>query len=174
MEVGVAFGMVAKAAMVGGAILRDAAEMIAGAAVEALDHAVGLRSKRAGEAVENPVRGADPVDGVLARRFITGLALFVDGKAIGERGAVVGQDGVDFEWEAVAKAGGGDGGAIGEDFQVDKAGGAVGDVLAGFPPGHGAGVDAEFAGQRGVGRPAPLDVGAGARGGGIGVKPEIH
>jgi hypothetical protein len=49
----------------------------------------------------------------------------------------------------------------------------IGHLLAGFPAGHGAAVDAEFAGQRGVGGPAFLEVGAGARGGG-GVELEIH
>ena len=45
VEIGVAFGMVEKAAVVGGAVLRHAAEMLAEAAVEALDHAVGLRAE---------------------------------------------------------------------------------------------------------------------------------
>ena len=40
VEVGVAFGMVDKAAVVGGAVLRHAVEMFAEASVEALDHAV--------------------------------------------------------------------------------------------------------------------------------------
>jgi hypothetical protein len=42
---------------------------------------------------------------------------------------VVGQDGVDLEREAVEKAldkaGGGGGAAVGEDFEIDKAGGAI-------------------------------------------------
>jgi hypothetical protein len=46
VEVGVAFGMVEKAAMVGGAVLRHAAEMLAKAAVAALDHAPRLRGGR--------------------------------------------------------------------------------------------------------------------------------
>ena len=57
-----------------------------------------------------------------------GLGLFVYGKAVGEFGAVVGQDGVDFEREAAEEArektGGGGGPAIGEDFEIDKASGA--------------------------------------------------
>ena len=55
VEVGVAFEMVAKAAM--GAQLRSLLEMLAEAAVEALDHAVGLRVKRADQAVGNPILG---------------------------------------------------------------------------------------------------------------------
>jgi hypothetical protein len=40
VEVGVTFGMVEKAAVVGDAVLRHPAEMLAEAAVEAFDHAV--------------------------------------------------------------------------------------------------------------------------------------
>ncbi len=47
VEVGVAFGVVEKAAVMSGAVLRHAAEMIPEAAVEALNHAIGLRVKRA-------------------------------------------------------------------------------------------------------------------------------
>jgi hypothetical protein len=39
VEVGVAFGMAEKAAVVGGAVLRHPGEMLTEAAVEALDHA---------------------------------------------------------------------------------------------------------------------------------------
>jgi len=69
----------------------------------------------------------DPVEGVLARGFVVGLGFLVDGEAIGELGAVVGQDGVDREREAVEEAlektGGSGGAAIGEDFEIDKASG---------------------------------------------------
>ncbi len=59
--------------------------------------------------------------------------------------------------------------------QPVRPGRAVGDVVAGFPPGDGAAVDAEFAGERSVVRLALLDVGAGARGGGgVGVQFEIY
>src|SRR4051812_42665469 len=61
VEVGIAFGMAAKAAVVGGTVLRHPGEMLAEAAVEALDHAVGLRPEGLGEAVGNGARGADPV-----------------------------------------------------------------------------------------------------------------
>jgi hypothetical protein len=109
--------------------LRHAGKMLAEAAVEALDHAVGLRPEGLGEAVGDGVRGADPVEGVVARGSIPGFCLFVDGEAVGELGAVVGQDGVNREREAVEKTveegRGGRGPAIGEDFEIDKAGGAV-------------------------------------------------
>ena len=47
-QVGVAFGMVEKTAVVGGAVLRHAAQMLAEAAVEALDHAVWFAAGMAG------------------------------------------------------------------------------------------------------------------------------
>jgi hypothetical protein len=59
-EVGVAFGMVEKAAVVGGAVLRHPVEMLAEASVEALDHAVGLRPEGLREAVGDGALGADP------------------------------------------------------------------------------------------------------------------
>jgi hypothetical protein len=129
LEIGIAFGVVEKAAVVGDAVLRHAVEMFAEAAVEALDHAVGLRPEGLGEAVGDGAPGAEPVEGVLARGSVVGFALFVDGEAVGEFGAVVGQDGVDREREAVEEAGqetgGGGGAAIGEDLEIDKAGGTV-------------------------------------------------
>ena len=48
VKVGVAFGMVEKTAVVGGAVLRHAAQMLAEAAVEALDHAVWFAAGMAG------------------------------------------------------------------------------------------------------------------------------
>jgi ABC-type sugar transport system substrate-binding protein len=129
VEVGIAFGMAEKAAVVGGTVLRHPDKMLAEAAVEALDHAVGLRPEGLGEAVGDGARGADPVEEVVARGSILGFCLLVDGEAVGELGAVVGRDGVDLEREAVEeaveKSGGGGGPAIGEDFEIDKAGGAV-------------------------------------------------
>jgi hypothetical protein len=87
----------------------------------------------------NPMPGANAIEGVLAGRFVVRLKLFIDGKAVGEFGAVVGQHGVDGKREAVEKvleeAGSGDGAAIGQDLEVDKAGGAV-DRDPGFPPGQ--------------------------------------
>ena len=51
VEIGIAFGMVEKAAVEGGTVLRHAAEMLAEAAVEAFAHAIGLRPEGLGEAV---------------------------------------------------------------------------------------------------------------------------
>ena len=61
VEVGVAFLVVAKATMVGGAVLRQPVEMLAEAAVETLDHAVALRPDRLGEAVGDGARAAQLV-----------------------------------------------------------------------------------------------------------------
>jgi hypothetical protein len=69
VEVGVAFGGVEKAAVVGGAVLWHAVEVFAEASVEALDHAVGLRPKRPSEAVGDGARGAEPVKGMGAGGF---------------------------------------------------------------------------------------------------------
>ncbi len=135
VEVGVAFGMVAKAAM--GAQLRSAVEMLAEAAVKAFDQAVGLRAEGADQTVGDPTLGADAIEGMLAGGFVVRLEPFVDGEAVGELGAsgfrtgqaVVGQHGVHGEREAgekaVEKAGRGGGPAIGQDLEIDKAGGAV-------------------------------------------------
>jgi hypothetical protein len=45
LEVGVAFGMVNEPSVMSGAVLRHSVEVLAKAAIEALDHAVGLRSE---------------------------------------------------------------------------------------------------------------------------------
>ena len=87
LGIGVAFGVVEKAAVVGGTVLRHAAEVLAEAAVEAFDHAVGLRMEGLGEAVLDGVMGAGPVERVPSRRLAFGLSLHVDGEAVGEFGA---------------------------------------------------------------------------------------
>ena len=61
VEVGIAFGMVEKAAVVCGAVLRHPVEMLAETSVKALDHAVGLRPKGPGEAVGDGALGTQPV-----------------------------------------------------------------------------------------------------------------
>src|SRR6266852_5956442 len=129
VEVGISFGMVEEASMMGGAVLRHAVEMLADPAIEALDHAVGLRPEGSGQPVGDAVAATDDIEEVVSGGFVLGLGLFVDGEAVGEFGAVVGQDGVDLKGEAVEealeKAGSGGGAAIGQHFEVDKAGGAV-------------------------------------------------
>jgi len=59
--------------------------------------------------------------------------------------------------------------------QAMRAGGAVGDVLAGSPARHGAAMNAEFAGQRLSRQGAVLDISARARRrGGVGVQSQMH
>jgi hypothetical protein len=82
VEIGVAFGMVAKPAM--GAQLWSLLEMLAAAAVEAFDHAVGLRVKPTDQTMGNPMPDADAIEGMLARPLVVRLGLFVDGEAVGE------------------------------------------------------------------------------------------
>jgi hypothetical protein len=48
--------------------------------------------------------GAAAVEGVVARGFVLGFCLLVDGEAVGELGAVVGEDGMDLEREVVEEA----------------------------------------------------------------------
>jgi hypothetical protein len=99
------------------------------AAVEALDETVGLRPIRSGEAVINLVVGADEIERVMAGRPALRLVLHIDGKAVGEFGAVVGQDGVNAIWEVgqepPEKARRSLSIAPSMDFDVNVAGGAV-------------------------------------------------
>ena len=90
---------------------------------------VGLRPERLGEAMGDGVAGAGAVERVLARGSAVGFSFFVDGEAVGELGAIVGQDGVHRKREAVEKAGeeagSGFAATIAADFEIDKAGSAV-------------------------------------------------
>jgi hypothetical protein len=123
--------------VVGGAVLRHPGKMLAEAAVEALDHAVGVRPEGLREAVGDRARGADPVEEVVARGSVLGFCLLVDGEAVGELGAVVGQS---LPWrrpgmvwtssgkqsrKRVRKAAAVAVPAIGENFEIDKPGGAI-------------------------------------------------
>jgi hypothetical protein len=64
------------------------------AAVEALDHAVGLGMEGFGETVFDAGLGADPVERTIAGRLFFRLAGRADGEAVGELGSVVGENGV--------------------------------------------------------------------------------
>ena len=64
------------------------------AAVEALGHAVGLRPVGPGEFVAHGVVLADLVEGVMAGAAVA-LVPACSAEAVGELGAVVGEDGVD-------------------------------------------------------------------------------
>src|SRR5581483_11177082 len=99
------------------------------AAIEAFDQTIGLRAVGPGEAMIDLVFGADAVEGMPAGGPIAWLVLHVDGEAIGELAAVVGEDGVnavrEVGEEALEEAFRGVGIAPWMDFQVDVARGAV-------------------------------------------------
>lgn len=100
-------------------------EDLGDAAVEALDHAVGLRMSGLDESVIDGVLGADLVEGMMAG----GVALSGSTEAVRELLAVIGEDLGDLEGSGLDQAfeeGAGVGGGLGrQDFEVDPAGGAV-------------------------------------------------
>ena len=98
VEEGVAIGMAGKSAP-RAAALGFPADGLGDTAVEAFDETVGLRPIRSGQTVVNLVVGADEIERVITGRSAGRLVLHVDGKAVGEFGAVVGQDGVNAMWE---------------------------------------------------------------------------
>ena len=102
-EEGVAIGLACKEA-VPDALLWLPAESFCDAAVEAFDEAVGLRPEGPGQTMFDLVVCADGIERVPARRLVMGLGLHIDGKAIGELAAVVGQDGVNRIGEVGKKA----------------------------------------------------------------------
>jgi hypothetical protein len=128
VEEGISLGMRDEEAMSGGALWLST-DGFDDATVEAFDQAVGLRSIGFGQAVVDVVFGADPIEGVAAGGSIARLVLHVDGEAVGELAAVVGQDGVQGVWEvgneAAEECCGGVGIAPRLDLQIDVARGAV-------------------------------------------------
>ena len=104
---------------------RGCGDRLAEAAVEALDHAVGLRRVGPGQAVLDAVGGADAVEGMPAAGP-AGPPGHVAAEAVGELGAVVGEDGVGRAAEGgdEARHRGGDalGGAVGDDLDPGEAG----------------------------------------------------
>src|SRR3954447_26483210 len=98
-------------------------------AVKTFDETIGLWPVGSCEAVVDTPFGTDLVERVAAGGSIIPLVLHVDGEAIGELAAVVGEDGVnamrEVDQEAFEEAAGGIGIAFGMDFQIDVAGGAV-------------------------------------------------
>jgi len=99
------------------------------ASVEALHLAVGLRVVWPGEPVLDAVVGAEPVERMVPRGLVVRLVFLVDGEAVGELGAVVGEYGMDWIAEGLEEAleAGGDGGgfAVADDLDVDEAGGPL-------------------------------------------------
>jgi hypothetical protein len=114
---------------VGDAPLRLLAYSFDNTAVEALDQAIGLRPIRLGQAMIDPVLSTDAIEGMSAGGTIERLILHVDGEAICELAAIVGQDGVNLMWEvgkeAIEECRCGIAIAPWMDFQIDVAGGAI-------------------------------------------------
>nr|WP_194461722.1 hypothetical protein [Bradyrhizobium sp. CCBAU 53421] len=127
-EEGVPIGVVDEGAA-GAAALFFATYGFGDAPVEAFDEAVGLRVVGLGQAMLDAALLAELIKGVVAGRSPGRLVLLVDGEAVGELGAVVGQDGVNVVREVGQEAlkETGRGGAVppGMDLDKDVAGGAV-------------------------------------------------
>ena len=127
-EEGVAIGMAGKGSPCAAAF-GFSADGFGDAAVEALDETIGLRPIRSGQTVIDLVVSADEIKRVMAGGSALRLVLHIDGKAVGELGAVVGQDGVntirEVRQESSEKARRSLSIAPSMDFDVDVAGGAV-------------------------------------------------
>ena len=83
--------------------------------------------------------GAEPIEGVTAGWLVLRLVLHIDGEAVGELGAVVGEDGMngmrEVNEEALQEPGRGVGIPLGMDFQINVARGAIdGDESVAFAP----------------------------------------
>jgi hypothetical protein len=114
---------------VGGTALGLAADGVRNSAVEALDQTIGLRPIRSGQAVLDTACCAEAVERMAAGRFVLGLVFHVDGEAVGELAAIVGEDGVngmrEVRQEAFKESRRSIGIAAGMDLQVNVAGGTV-------------------------------------------------
>jgi len=128
VEEGVAIGVRCEGAL-GRAAFGFKSDGLAYATVEAFDQAVGLRPVGPNETVEDASFGAEFVEGMVAGRLILRLVLHVDGEAVGELTAVVGEDGVHRMGEvcqkSFQKSGSGFGIAARMDLDIDEACNAV-------------------------------------------------
>ena len=128
MEEGIAIGLIDEGS-VSDAPLRLSANSFCNAPVEPLYEAIGLWSVRPGQPVINFALCADEIERMLTGWPIVRLVLHIDGKAIGELAAIVGQDGVhrmrEVVQEALEEAGRGVGIASGMDLDIDVASGAI-------------------------------------------------
>ena len=113
----------------GAAALLLAANGFGDAPIEAFDQAVGLRVVGLGETMVDAVLLAELIKGMVAGRPPGRLVLLVDGEAVGELGAVVGQDGMNFVreigQEAFEEARGRRSVPSGMDLEINVAGGAI-------------------------------------------------
>ena len=117
--VGIEFVFAAIAAG-GGCILYSLGD----AAVEALGHAIGLGPERAGELMSDALGAAHLIEGMESGGLALRLSHHIDGEAIGELGAITGEDGVDrmaegFQ-EAIEACGDGLGIALFYDLDIDE------------------------------------------------------
>jgi hypothetical protein len=105
------------------------AQRLGQGSVEALDHAIGLRSERFGQTMFDLEHLAGLVKGVATGRSAFGLVLDIDGEAVGELRAVIGEDHADGcgedPGEALEEGPGGCGVAAAMDLEVDKACGPI-------------------------------------------------
>jgi len=127
-EEGIPIGMVGECAA-GTAAFFLATHGFGDAAIEALDQAIGLRVVGLCQAMVDAVPLAEPIKGMIAGRPPGWFVLLVDGEAVGELGAVVGQDGVNIVrevgQEALEEAGCGLAVSSGMDLDIDVAGGTI-------------------------------------------------
>jgi hypothetical protein len=128
VEEGVAIGVAGEGAASTAAFVL-ATDGFGDAPVEAFDQAVGLRMIRLGQAMFDTVLLAESIKGMAAGGPAGRLVLHVDGEAVGELGAIVGQDGMNLVREVgqEAREEGGCRLAIpsGMDLDIDVAGGAI-------------------------------------------------
>ena len=125
IEEGITIGMRGKAAMADAAF-RLPTDRISDAPIEAFGETVGLRPVGSSETVLDLALGAQTIEGMSAGGPIVRLVLHVDGEAIGELTAIVGEDRVNAMWkvreEAFEEAGSGVGVAPGMNLEIDVAG----------------------------------------------------
>ncbi|MEJ2378624.1 MAG: hypothetical protein P8Y71_25680, partial [Pseudolabrys sp.] len=125
---GVSFGRGAKQP-VSRAAFGLASDGLDDAAVEAFDQPIGLRTVWSGQPVIDLLVGTDQIEGMTPGWTVLRLIPHVDGEAVGELTAVVGEDGVnrvrEVLQEALEEAGCRLGMSPGMDFQIDETAGAV-------------------------------------------------
>jgi hypothetical protein len=127
-EEGVAIGVAGEGAASTAALVL-ATDGFGDAPIEAFDQAVGLRMIRPGQAMLDTAPRTEAIKRMVAGGPAGRLVLHVDGKAIGELGAVVGQDGMNLVrevgQEALEEGRGRLAVPSGMDLDIDVAGGAI-------------------------------------------------
>ena len=132
-QVGVAVFVCVEAPVMAGGVSRQLFEMLCEPTIEALDHTVGLRTERPRQLVRDTTLAAEAIDRMITGRAILRFVLLVDRESIGPFTAVVGENGVDLDFEcfeeAAQEGSRGLAFAIVEYFDVDEAGCSIdGDV----------------------------------------------